>query len=117
MNRVQLSKRFKKARLEAGLKQKDLAKCLGIPVSAVSLLESGKRGVDVLELLLIADLFQKQPEWFYFEDIPEDRRRWSDRDSVIYDAMNMFKTAPGNVQKAMASAMIAFFKSYSAKKK
>ena len=116
MNRNQLSKRLKKARIEAGLKQKDLAKCLGIPVSAVSLLENGIRGVDVLELTLIADLYQKQPEWFYFDEIPEDRRRWSDRDSVIYDAMNMFKSASAPVQKAVANAMIAFFKSYKTKK-
>ena len=59
MNREILSQRLKKARIEAGLRQEDLAKCLGVPISAVSILEAGNRKLDVLEFLKICQILNK----------------------------------------------------------
>jgi ribosome-binding protein aMBF1 (putative translation factor) len=49
-DRDQLARLLRQARLEAGLEQQDLAARLAVPVSVLSKMETGHRGVDVLEL-------------------------------------------------------------------
>ena len=44
---------LRKARVQAGLTQRDLASRLGVPQSFVSKYESGERRLDVLELRLV----------------------------------------------------------------
>ena len=52
-----LLKLLKEARLEAGLRQEDLAKALNQPQSFVSKYESGERRLDLIELRQICDVF------------------------------------------------------------
>lgn len=56
--------RLKKARLEAGLKQVEVAKKLAKPQSYVSKIEQGERRVDVAELKKIADIYKKPLDYF-----------------------------------------------------
>jgi transcriptional regulator with XRE-family HTH domain len=52
-DRDRLALLLRHARREARLQQQDLAARLGIPVSVLSKMETGHRGVDVLELRAI----------------------------------------------------------------
>lgn len=50
---------LKKARLEAGMTQKEVATALRLPQSRVSRCESGERRVDVVELMAFARLYKR----------------------------------------------------------
>ena len=52
------------AREEAGLTQRDVAERLGMFHSWISKTESGDRRLDVMELILLADLYDKTPQYF-----------------------------------------------------
>lgn len=110
MDRQILSKRLKQARLEANLKQEDLAKCLGVPISAISILESGNRKLDVLELLKVTKLYSKPAEWFYHTHDSSQKRRWHDQNPVIDEAIELIRQAPTNLQVSVAHAVIGFLK-------
>ena len=110
MNREILSQRLKKARIEAGLRQEDLAKCLGVPISAVSILEAGNRKLDVLELLKVAKLYSKPVEWFYYTHDAGKRRRWYDQNEVAQEAVDLLRQAPSALQLSVGHAIIGFLK-------
>lgn len=55
---------LKKARLESGLTQVEVARRLGQPQSYVSKCESGERRVDVVELKKFARLYKKGLDFF-----------------------------------------------------
>lgn len=110
MDRKILSKRLKQARLEAGLKQEDLANCLGVPISAISILEAGNRKLDILELLKVAELYSKPPEWFYYTHESNERRRWYDQNKIVQEAIDLLRQAPTALQVSVAHAIIGFLK-------
>ncbi|MEK7068061.1 MAG: helix-turn-helix transcriptional regulator [Patescibacteria group bacterium] len=56
--------RLRKARLEAGLTQAQIAKKLGRPQSHISNVESGQQRVDVVELKRFAKLYNKNINYF-----------------------------------------------------
>jgi len=56
--------RLKKARLEAGLKQIEVAKKLRKPQSYISKIERGERRIDITELKKIADIYKKSLNYF-----------------------------------------------------
>jgi transcriptional regulator with XRE-family HTH domain len=60
-------KQLRRARLEAGLTQADVAKKLGCHQSFVSKCESGERRVDVIELARFARIYGK-PFPFFIPD-------------------------------------------------
>lgn len=49
------------ARNDAGLKQADVARALGVPQSYVSKVESGERRLDVVEFIAIAEAAKADP--------------------------------------------------------
>ena len=57
-------KRLKEARIEAELKQEEVAERLGKPQSYVSKIERGERRVDIAEVKLFAKLYQKPIDFF-----------------------------------------------------
>jgi len=57
-------KRLKDARVEAGLKQEEVADKLGKPQSYVSKIERGERRVDIAEIKLFAKVYQKSIDYF-----------------------------------------------------
>ena len=56
--------RLKQARLDAGLRQIDVAKKLKRTQSYVSRVEVGEQRLDILELQKFAKLYNKPLEWF-----------------------------------------------------
>lgn len=56
--------RLKKARLEAGLTQVEVAEKLGRPQSHISNVENGQQRVDVVELKRFAKLYGKTINYF-----------------------------------------------------
>lgn len=56
--------RLKKARLEAGLTQVQVAKKLGRPQSHISNVESGQQRVDVVELQRFAKMYGQKIDYF-----------------------------------------------------
>lgn len=65
--------RLKEVREYLGLSQDEVAKTLKMPRPAVSLIESGERKVDALELKKFSDLYQQPVD--YFVSGPSDRDR------------------------------------------
>ena len=59
---VILSERLKEAREYCGFSQEEVARHLGVPRSAISLIESGSRRVSAEELSRLAKLFQTTME-------------------------------------------------------
>jgi transcriptional regulator with XRE-family HTH domain len=58
-------RRLKQARVEAGLRQDDVARRLRKPQSFVSKCESGERRVDFIELLLFVEIYKKPVDYFH----------------------------------------------------
>lgn len=58
-DRKDLGERLREAREYLGLSQDEVARAIKIPRPAVSLIESGQRGVDALELSKFANLYQR----------------------------------------------------------
>lgn len=56
--------RMKKARLESGLRQIDVAKKMKRPQSYISRVESGEYRLDILEVKAFAKLYGKSIEYF-----------------------------------------------------
>ena len=61
-NRVSLSARLKETREYCGFKQEEVAAHLGVPRTAISLMENGARRVGALELQRLAKLYQTTME-------------------------------------------------------
>lgn len=71
MNRViytqehkNLVKKLIKARLEAGLRQEDIAKQMNVTQSYISKLESGQRKIDLVTLKKISTKYNKDLSYF-----------------------------------------------------
>lgn len=58
-DRKQLGRRLRDAREYLGLSQDEAAKAVGLTRSAISLIESGQRRVDAIELCRFAELYQR----------------------------------------------------------
>ncbi len=56
--------KLKKARIEAGLKQEEVAEKLEKPQSYISKIERGERRIDVAELKELADIYKKPLDYF-----------------------------------------------------
>lgn len=70
-----LGVRLREGREYVGLKQEEVARHLGIPRTAVSEIENGKRDVKVPELQKLARLYQRPVSWFTGEgeaEVPAD---------------------------------------------
>tara|TARA_Y100000310_G_C20684535_1_gene818118 strand:- start:3401 stop:3622 length:222 start_codon:yes stop_codon:yes gene_type:complete len=61
---MKIVERLKKARLDAGLDQVEVAKKLGRTQSYVSKIESGQRRFDVLQLKEFAKIYRKKLDFF-----------------------------------------------------
>ena len=69
-----LGAKLREAREYIGLKQDQVANALGIPRTAVSEIEKGKRSVSALELKKLAHLYQRSVQYFTGDEpaVPAD---------------------------------------------
>ena len=63
-NRNLLASRLKEMREYLSLSQEEVAQMLGVPRSAISLIENGERKVDALELKKFAEVYQCPLDYF-----------------------------------------------------
>lgn len=69
-DRVTLGARLKEMREYRGFSQEEVAQYLGIPRPAISLMESGARKLDVLEVRKLSALYQCTVDELMSEDAP-----------------------------------------------
>lgn len=60
----QIAEKLKKARIDAGLTQKEVAEKIRKPQSYISKTESAEQRIDVVELKLFASLYNKKINYF-----------------------------------------------------
>jgi transcriptional regulator with XRE-family HTH domain len=70
-DRKTLGDRLRDAREYLGFSQEEIATYLGVPRSALSLIESGQRKVDVLELKKLASLYERPVSHFTGDETEE----------------------------------------------
>ena len=68
--RIDLGQRLREAREYLQLSQDEVARLLGVPRAAISLIESGQRKLDALELKKLADIYQQPLSYFTGEHQP-----------------------------------------------
>lgn len=71
--RVRLGGKLREAREYLALSQEEVAKAVGIPRAAISMIESGKRGVDALELKRFATVYGRPVSHFTGEGHEESQ--------------------------------------------
>ncbi|MGH8612254.1 MAG: helix-turn-helix domain-containing protein, partial [Gammaproteobacteria bacterium] len=72
INRQLLATRLKEAREYLELSQDEVSKALDLPRSAMSLIETGQRKVDAIELKKLAEIYQRPTGYFTGEEaVPE----------------------------------------------
>jgi transcriptional regulator with XRE-family HTH domain len=62
--RIKLGERLREAREYLQLSQDEVARALGVPRAAISLIESGQRKVEALELKKLAQVYQRPVSHF-----------------------------------------------------
>lgn len=77
IERTEMARLLKESREYLELSQDEVARELGVPRTAISLIESGQRKVDAIELQKLAKLYQRPMGFFTGEDLaasglPED---------------------------------------------
>lgn len=73
--RIRLGQRIKEAREYLGYSQDEVSGVLGISRPAMSLIESGQRKVDALELKRLATFFEKPSTYFTDEPNPSEKKQ------------------------------------------
>lgn len=68
MNLVDLSRRLRDARVARGLSQQAVAEVVGVPRSAITQIEAGKRSVSTLELARLASCYRRPVTSFLADD-------------------------------------------------
>jgi transcriptional regulator with XRE-family HTH domain len=71
VGRKTLGDRLREAREYLGFSQDEVARYLGVSRSALSLMETGQRKVEVMELTKLASLYKKPVSYFTDEEVPE----------------------------------------------
>lgn len=72
LDRIELGKKLKESREYLNLSQDEIAKEVGISRAAISLVESGQRKVEALELKEFARIYQKPVGFFTGQEAGED---------------------------------------------
>lgn len=68
MNKAKLAK-FREIRKQKGLNLEDIATKLNVSKAYVSMMETGKRSLDYLMAIKMAEIFDRKPDDIFFEDL------------------------------------------------
>lgn len=68
MNKAKLAK-FREIRKQKGLNLEDIASKLNVSKAYVSMMETGKRSLDYLMAIKMAEIFDRKPDDIFFEDL------------------------------------------------
>jgi transcriptional regulator with XRE-family HTH domain len=98
-DRSALGERLREAREYVGFSQEEVAKYLGLPRSAISLIESGTRRVDILELSKLAKLYQRS-----VAELTGERTFKAESDSVQMVARAAAKLSPEDQSEVLRFA-------------
>ena len=71
LDRKSLGTRLKEARLYRGFSQEEVAKYIGMSRSSISLIESGSRKVDTLEMQKLAELYECSIDELVYDEPPQ----------------------------------------------
>jgi transcriptional regulator with XRE-family HTH domain len=90
IQREKLGEKLKEAREYVGLSQDEVARALKIPRAGISLLESGQRRVEAIELKQLAELYRRHVEFFTGEskadpELPEEVRHLAREAAALSD--------------------------------
>lgn len=96
--RATFSARLKEAREYRGFSQEEVAKHLGIPRTAISLIENGSRRVEALELRLLAELYQTSM----------DSLTGNDRDSQEPESLRLVARAAAELSETDHDEVLRF---------
>lgn len=116
MKKEEFCKKLKQARLDADLKQSQVAKIINLPISAISLMEAGERKVDIFELFELSKIYQKDIQYFINEAPTNGNKRWYDKEPVLAQAIALMKESPEKIRKASAMGVIGFLQELHSKK-
>lgn len=116
MKKEEFCKKLKQARIEANLKQSQVSEILDLPISAISLMESGERKVDIFELFELSKIYKKNIQYFIQEQKTQGNNRWYDNDPVLAQAIALMKESPDRIRKASAMGVIGFLQELHTKK-
>jgi len=116
MEKEEFCKKLKQARLDSGLKQAQVSAVLGLPISAISLMESGERKVDIFELFELSKIYQKDFQYFIQEAQSTKSQRWYDKDPLVVQAIALMKESPEKLRKASAMGVIGFLQEFHSEK-
>lgn len=108
MKKDEFCKKLKHARLDANLTQGDVAKILSVTPSAISLIESGERKIDVFELFELLKAYNKDISFLIDKSAQNYNKRWYDKEPVLSRAISLLERAPTELQKASAMGVIGF---------
>jgi transcriptional regulator with XRE-family HTH domain len=109
--RLHLGARLKQARLEANLKQEQVARYLQVATSAISNMESGHRRLDATELFYLSKLYGKSLHWFFGEEPSASTKagfRWYDDDPLIREIIFLLQKAPPSLRERVAYGVLGF---------
>lgn len=109
--RRRLAAKLKSARLEADLKQDQVAKYLKVTTSAISMMESGHQKVDAAELFYLSKLYGKSLVWFFDEDYPGisgQNSRWYDNDPLVREVILLMGKSSPELRRKTAYGILGF---------
>ena len=92
-DRRKIGTRLKETREYLGLSQDEVAKALKMPRPAISLIESGERKVEALELKKFAALFQQSVDYFISGPAEQSKKNPAYLPRVSKDLQQLTKTA------------------------
>ncbi len=108
MKKEEFCRKLKQARIDANLKQSQVSVILDLPTSAISLMESGERKVDIFELFELSKIYQKDIQYFIQDTKSDGNQRWYDKDPLLSQAITLLKESPDKIRKASAMGVIGF---------
>jgi transcriptional regulator with XRE-family HTH domain len=109
IEREKLGSRLKEAREYVGLSQDEVARALKIPRAGISLLESGQRKVEAIELKQLAELYRRPAKFFTGEnteppELPEEVQHLAREAAALSDKDRVELARFAEFLKARASS-------------